>query len=105
MISDVSSNLHTFFVPQMEQLGMKEQPSRHGSLSMRADAARRVSRRLRVRYIHDRLLSKAVSRAVPLSPGAQYPLLQAERRRCVVRPYAERVPPLVHAMHDTELLR
>ena len=37
MISDVSSNLHTFFVPQMEQLGMKEQPSRHGSLSMRDD--------------------------------------------------------------------
>lgn len=37
MISDVSSNLHTFFVPQMEQLGMKERPSRHGSLSMRDD--------------------------------------------------------------------
>lgn len=34
MVSDVSSNLQTFFVPQMEQLGFKEQPSRHGSLSV-----------------------------------------------------------------------
>lgn len=33
MVDDVSSQLHTFFVPQMEQLGLKEQPSRHGSLS------------------------------------------------------------------------
>lgn len=34
MLSDVAENLHTFFVPQMEQLGFKERPSRHGSLSV-----------------------------------------------------------------------
>lgn len=34
MVSDVSEGLHTFFVPQMEQLGLVEQPCRHGSLSM-----------------------------------------------------------------------
>lgn len=33
MVNDVSSELHTFFVPQMEQLGLSEQSSRHGSLS------------------------------------------------------------------------
>lgn len=37
MISDVSPKLHTFFVPQMEQLEMSEQPSRHGSLSAFCD--------------------------------------------------------------------
>lgn len=34
MVGDVSSGLHTFFVPQMEQLGLVEQPCRHGSLSV-----------------------------------------------------------------------
>ena len=34
MVNDVSPSLHTFFVPQMEQLRMKEQPCRHGSLSV-----------------------------------------------------------------------
>lgn len=33
MVGDVAESLHTFFVPQMEQLGLQEQPSRHGSLS------------------------------------------------------------------------
>lgn len=34
MIQDVAENLHTFFVPQMEQIGLREQTSRHGSLSV-----------------------------------------------------------------------
>lgn len=34
MIKDVSENLHTFFVPQMEQLGGREQPAKHGSLNV-----------------------------------------------------------------------
>ncbi len=33
MVNDVSTELHTFFVPQMEQLGLVEQECRHGSLS------------------------------------------------------------------------
>lgn len=33
MIADVSSNMQTFFVPQMKQLGLKERESRHGSFS------------------------------------------------------------------------
>lgn len=33
MINDVAEGLHTFFVPQMEQLGLVEQPAKHGSLS------------------------------------------------------------------------
>lgn len=34
MIEDVSENLHTFFVPQMEQLGCEEQAAKYGSLSV-----------------------------------------------------------------------
>lgn len=34
MIEDVSESLHTFFVPQMEQLGCEERPARYGSLSI-----------------------------------------------------------------------
>lgn len=34
MLKDVSTELHTFFVPQMEQLGLVEQQCRHGSLSI-----------------------------------------------------------------------
>lgn len=33
MVADVASSMQTFFVPQMEQLGLKEKWSRHGSLS------------------------------------------------------------------------
>lgn len=33
MIKDVAKPMQTFFVPQMEQLGLHEQESRHGSLS------------------------------------------------------------------------
>lgn len=33
MISDVAAPMHTFFVPQMEQLGLREHEARHGSLS------------------------------------------------------------------------
>ena len=33
MIRDVAESMHTFFVPQMEQIGLREQASRHGSLS------------------------------------------------------------------------
>ncbi|MDO4290388.1 MAG: AraC family transcriptional regulator [Eggerthellaceae bacterium] len=34
MIADVAPDLHTFFVPQMEQLGLREIPTRCGSLSV-----------------------------------------------------------------------
>lgn len=34
MVNDVSTELHTFFVPQMKQLGLVEQQCRHGSLSV-----------------------------------------------------------------------
>lgn len=34
MIQDVTKSMHTFFVPQMEQLGLCEQDARHGSLSI-----------------------------------------------------------------------
>lgn len=33
VVSDVASSMQTFFVPQMEQLGLKERESRHGSFS------------------------------------------------------------------------
>ena len=33
MIRDIPEKLHTFFVPQMEQLGLAETPARHGCLS------------------------------------------------------------------------
>lgn len=33
MVGDVAEELHTFFVPQIEQLGLVERPVRHGSLS------------------------------------------------------------------------
>lgn len=33
MVADVAESLHTFFVPQMKQLGLIEQPAKHGSLS------------------------------------------------------------------------
>lgn len=33
MVADVAPNMQTFFVPQMEQLGMVEKESRHGSFS------------------------------------------------------------------------
>lgn len=33
MLQDVAESMHTFFVPQMEQLGLHEQASRYGSLS------------------------------------------------------------------------
>lgn len=34
MIKDVAENMHTFFVPQMEQLKLKERPAKYGSLSI-----------------------------------------------------------------------
>lgn len=33
MLCDVSEDLHAFFVPQMQQLGLQEHPARFGSLS------------------------------------------------------------------------
>lgn len=33
MVADVAEKMQTFFVPQMEQLGLKEKESRHGSFS------------------------------------------------------------------------
>lgn len=33
MIQNITKNMHTFFVPQMEQLGLHEQDVRHGSFS------------------------------------------------------------------------
>lgn len=38
MFQSVAKRMHTFFVPQMEQLGLREQDARHGSLStMKSD--------------------------------------------------------------------
>lgn len=34
LVKDVSAHMHTYFVPQMEQLGLQEQSAKHGSLSM-----------------------------------------------------------------------
>lgn len=33
MLANIAPSLHTFFVPQMQQLGLREQPVRYGSLS------------------------------------------------------------------------